>query len=207
MVRRTRAEAEQTRQRILDAALQVFHERGVSRTTLEQVARAAGLTRGAVYWHFANKTELFFAMREQISHPLLAKGHSLILAGDLDDPLEGIEHTFLALFQAITGCEKVRQMFDIMFLRCEFVDDFAGVLTELNRPGMEFLEKVEVAYRRAADRLTLRPGLDAKAMALDSWCFVRGLFIHFLSSPDDPAWQERIPAMIQAHIALRRHGT
>jgi TetR/AcrR family acrAB operon transcriptional repressor len=204
MARKTKAEAEFTRQQILDAALQVFHARGVSRTTLDQVAKVAGVTRGAVYWHFANKTELFFAVRERISLPLLDKGHSLILAEDLDDPLDGIEQTIQALFQAILECEKVRQMFEIMFLRCEYVDDFTGVLTELNKPGLEFLGKANIAYRRAQAKGTLRPDLDPEAMALDSWSFVRGLFHHLLASPDDPVWPRRIPAMIRAHIALRR---
>ena len=204
MARKTRAGAELTRQQILDAARQVFHARGVSRTTLEQVAKAAGVTRGAVYWHFANKTELFFAMREQISLPLLDKGHSLILAEDLADPLDGIEQTILAVFQAILECDKVRQMFEIMFLRCEYVDDFAGVLTELNKPGLAFLEKSTHAYRRAQAKGTMRAGLEPEAMALDSWAFVRGLFHHVLASPDDAAWPGRVPAMIRAHMALRR---
>ncbi|MBP8902356.1 MAG: TetR family transcriptional regulator [Thiobacillaceae bacterium] len=206
MARKTRAGAELTRQQILDAARQVFHARGVSRTTLEQVAKAAGVTRGAVYWHFANKTELFFAMREQISLPLLDKGHSLILAEDLADPLDGIEQTILAVFQAILECDKVRQMFEIMFLRCEYVDDFAGVLGELNKPGLDFLAKAEIAYRRAEAKGTLRPGLDPIAMALDSWCFVRGLFHHLLASPEDGAWPARMPAMIRAHMDLRRQS-
>ena len=204
MVRKTKAEAELTRQQILDAALKVFHQRGVTRTTLDQIAKAAGVTRGAVYWHFANKAELFFAMREQISLPLLDKGHSLILAENLDDPLDGIEQTIRVLFEAIMGCDKVRQMFEIMFLRCEYVDDFAGVLAELNKPGLAFLEEATLAYRRAQAKGTLRPGLEPEAMALDSWAFVRGLFHHLLASPEDLSWPQRVAAMIRSHMALRR---
>ena len=204
MARKTKAEAEQTRRQILDAARQVFHARGVTRTTLEQVAQAAGVTRGAVYWHFKNKTALFFALREEISLPLLHQFHSLILDDTLADPLVGVEETIQALFRNILGQTAVRQMFEIVFLRCEYVDDFAGVLAEINRPGLDFLKDSELAYRRAQARGTLRPGLDPQAMALDSWSFVRGLFHHYLASPDDPAWPERIAAMIRAHLALRR---
>jgi AcrR family transcriptional regulator len=63
-MRRTRAEAEQTREAILAAAIEVFLERGVSRATFDQIARAAGVTRGAVYWHFRDKQEIF-AVRQQ----------------------------------------------------------------------------------------------------------------------------------------------
>ncbi|CAK0751538.1 TetR/AcrR family transcriptional regulator acrAB operon repressor [Gammaproteobacteria bacterium] len=204
MVRKTKVEAERTRQQILDAARQVFHERGVSRTTLEQIAKAAGVTRGAVYWHFANKTELFFAMREQISLPLIDRIHSTLLAEDLADPLDGIEQTLAELFRNIQECHVVQQMFEIMFLRCEYVDDFAAVLEEINKPGFDFLRNVEIAYRRAETKGTLRSGLDPHAMALDSWSFVRGMFQHLLASQGKDGWSERIPTMIRVHIALRR---
>lgn len=204
MARKTKAEAELTRKQILEAALRAFHARGVSRTTLEEVAKAAGVTRGAVYWHFANKTELFFAMREQISLPMLDKGHSLILAENLADPLDGIEQSILALFQAILESERVRQMFEIIFLRCEYVDDFAGVLEELNKPGLQFLVDAELAYRRAQAKGTLRDGLDPRALAMDTLAFVRGLFHQLLASPEERDWPRRIPAMVRAHVALRR---
>ena len=72
MVRKTKAEAEQTRLQIIEAARKVFFQRGVSRSTLDEIACAAGVTRGAVYWHFQNKPELFFAMREQSEMPFLS---------------------------------------------------------------------------------------------------------------------------------------
>ena len=51
--------AELTRQRLIEAARQVFLEHGVSRTTMAHIAAQAGVTRGAVYWHFNNKLDLF----------------------------------------------------------------------------------------------------------------------------------------------------
>ncbi|MEW5788731.1 MAG: TetR family transcriptional regulator [Pseudomonadota bacterium] len=204
MARKTKAEAELTRQQILDAALLVFHQRGVSRTTLDQIARAAGVTRGAVYWHFANKTELFFAMREQITLPLIDHMHELLLAEDLADPLDGVEQTVQDFFKSIMDCPQVRQLFDIVFLRCEYVDEFAEILAELLKPSLDFLRDVEIAYQRARDKGTLAPGLDPNAMALDTWAFVRGTFQHLLSFPDERDWPRRIGSMVQQHMALRR---
>jgi AcrR family transcriptional regulator len=50
------------RRRLLDAALEVFAERGFAGATLDQIAEAAGLTKGAIYSNFAGKDDLFFAM-------------------------------------------------------------------------------------------------------------------------------------------------
>ncbi len=58
MARKTKEESERTYYQLLDAAIDEFTERGVAQTTLLQIATRAGLTRGAIYWHFKNKDEL-----------------------------------------------------------------------------------------------------------------------------------------------------
>jgi TetR/AcrR family acrAB operon transcriptional repressor len=73
MARRTKEEAAATRDSILDAAEKLFVEQGVSRTTLQHIASAAGVTRGAIYWHFDDKGALFNAMMERATLPLEAE--------------------------------------------------------------------------------------------------------------------------------------
>jgi AcrR family transcriptional regulator len=58
-MRRTKAEAGATREAILDSAETVFLEHGVNRSTLNQIAEHAGVTRGAIYFHFKDKIELY----------------------------------------------------------------------------------------------------------------------------------------------------
>ena len=58
-MRKTKEEAQQTRSNLLNAALNVFYERGVSKASLDEIAKTAGVTRGALYWHFKNKEDLF----------------------------------------------------------------------------------------------------------------------------------------------------
>lgn len=70
MARKTKAEAEATRQAILDAAEHVFIEKGVACSSLEEIARTAKVTRGAVYWHFRNKSDIFDAMLESVRLPM-----------------------------------------------------------------------------------------------------------------------------------------
>jgi len=68
---RVRPTREQTRARLLKAAGTVFAERGYDRASLDDVAAAAGLTKGAVYSSFAGKDELFYAlMSERIDERL-----------------------------------------------------------------------------------------------------------------------------------------
>ena len=57
--------AADTRSRILLAAFQVFSSQGYSGATLDDVAAEAGLTKGAVYWHFTSKDDLCMALIEE----------------------------------------------------------------------------------------------------------------------------------------------
>ena len=62
MARRTKEEAEQTRREILKASLDLFSEKGYSKTTFDEIAKRINKTKGAVYWHFRNKPDLLVAI-------------------------------------------------------------------------------------------------------------------------------------------------
>src|SRR5699024_4264666 len=56
---------QQTRERLMDAAYELFAEEGIHATSIEAIAEAAGFTRGAFYSNFASKEELFFALADR----------------------------------------------------------------------------------------------------------------------------------------------
>ena len=87
MARRTKEQSAQTRARLIEAARAQFEQHGYARTTLEQIARAAGLTRGAVYFHFADKAALFRAMRDEVELPLVDRIGPELLAAHDDDAI------------------------------------------------------------------------------------------------------------------------
>lgn len=68
-MRRTKAEAAETRASILVAAEKLFFEKGVANSTLDEIATGAGVTRGAIYWHFESKSDLFLAMYDSVRLP------------------------------------------------------------------------------------------------------------------------------------------
>ena len=61
-MRRTKEDAEQTRKDILAAAMDIFSEKGYSKTTFDEIAKHVNLTKGAVYWHFRNKPDIVAAL-------------------------------------------------------------------------------------------------------------------------------------------------
>jgi len=87
--RRTQAErAAETREALIAAARPLFAEHGFADVALETIVRAAGVTRGALYHHFADKTELFAAVFERVEGEVAARLTEAMVAADEEDPVE-----------------------------------------------------------------------------------------------------------------------
>jgi TetR/AcrR family acrAB operon transcriptional repressor len=204
-MRRTKEESAATRRGILDAARRVFACRGVTRTTLEHVAAEAGVTRGAIYWHFANKAALFDAMREQVSLPIIDRTDYTLLAPQVPDPLSAAERFLCALLDSVANDGDTRETFRIMMLKCEYVDELEPELARQTGGWRELEAKLASVYTRAKRAGTLREGLTPAMAALDTCVFVAGLMRLWLLDDDGVLIRTRARRLIAAHIAgLRR---
>ena len=125
MARRTKEEALETREQLIDAAERVFRERGVGHASLAEVADAAGVARGAIYHHFASKAELFEAMLARAEMPIDAAFDAA--QAPIDDPLAAVRDTALKALLHLTSSQRVQNIFEVAFLRCEYTDDLAPV--------------------------------------------------------------------------------
>ena len=152
MVRKTKEDAELTRQRIIDAARAVFLTRGVSRSTLEHIATEATVTRGAVYWHFKNKTDIFYALRDRAFLPLIDRMYDTLgVQSDNIDPLTQIENSLCDTINQLNENTEMRQIYEIMMIKCEYVDEFATVLQQILSNCSNITEKIQLAYERAKE--------------------------------------------------------
>ncbi len=203
MVRKNKTETEQTRQDIITAARQVFAERGVSRTTLEQIAKAAGVTRGAIYWHFKNKPDLFFAMMEQVSLPLIDQIGENLPDNDQIDPLRNIQESMNEIVRLLQEDDIARTTFEIIILKCEYVDEFASLDNRVLKTGCNFMQILNRAYENAQAKEMLRPGLDPALCALDSYTFMKGLIHLWLSDIDGNIIRDKASALINSHVSTR----
>lgn len=103
-MKRTKAEADVTRQQLLESALRVFSEKGYAATRLSDIAVAAGVTRGAIYHHFGNKKEMFIALFKDRSDPYF-QIVSEILSLDLS-PLEKIRKLMITMLENFEKDER-----------------------------------------------------------------------------------------------------
>ena len=127
MARRTMADAQTTRNNLLDAAEQLFQSRGVSHTSLNDIATAAGTTRGAIYWHFKDKADLFNAMMERVTLPL---EQTLVVAyvEQSAHPVAEIRSAMLEALRLIATDEQTCRVLKIATHQVEYTTDMGAVL-------------------------------------------------------------------------------
>jgi TetR/AcrR family acrAB operon transcriptional repressor len=148
MARRTKVEAAITREQLLDAAERVFREQGVARTSLAEVAAAAGVTRGAVYWHFKDKADLFTAMCERATLPLDAL---LSQAGAVahTDPLGALRELSVAALTCLATDPRAQAVFEVIFHKCELTGELAEIAGQRDRERCDCLLNVEGLMQQA----------------------------------------------------------
>jgi len=182
MARRTRKEALATRSRILDAAERVFSRRGVSRTSLDDIARAAGVTRGAIYWHFKDKADLFGAMLGRVALPMEEMLQRTSEAAG-DDPLAHVRGRSVAVLRKVAGDARARRVFDVVAHKCEYVDEMAAVRRRINGMRANCLAQLESGFRNAIRRGLLPASVEPRSAAVGLHALVDGLITNWLVDP------------------------
>jgi TetR/AcrR family acrAB operon transcriptional repressor len=203
-VRRTKEESERTRRQIIAAARRVFARQGVRRTTLEQVARAAGVTRGAIYWHFAGKTELFYAMREQVSLPTIDTGFAAS-AADASDPLGSAERYLRGVIASLDD-PAARETFGIMTFKCEYVGELGRELDRQRTRCAELTGRLAQVYRRARRSGQLHSALTPALAASATCSFLVGLVRLWLMDRAGGPIRSSAGTIIRSHIDSYRNG-
>lgn len=152
MPRRTKEDALKTRQLLIESAIQQFALRGVTGTTLADIADAAGVTRGAVYWHFSSKAELFNEMWQQ-QLPLRDLLKHEFTSSHAQDPLSRLREKFIIGLQYIAINPRQRALMQILYQKCEFSSEMIS--------EAEIRKKIGFSYPviRSVLQLCIRNGL------------------------------------------------
>ena len=178
MARKTKEEAQETRHAILDAAERVFQEHGVSRTSLAEIATAAGVTRGAIYWHFKNKADLFDAMIERVFDPLEAK-LAEVLAQEAQDPLRMLRDLAVYFLERVAAEPQYLRVLEISWHKCEYVGEMATSRDNHLECGNRYLAINEDAIRLAIQRGYLSPRVEPRRAAVGVMAVVDGLVVNW----------------------------
>ena len=189
MARRTKEEALETRNKLLDSAEFLFQSQGVSRTTLQDIALHAGATRGAVYWHFKDKADLFDAMMERVTLPLEAYfSHEQSPAETSSDSgAQALEHTRNAILKAlnqIVNDPQTRRVLEVATQKVEYMEGIRNIrLRHLNACN-GFLHRVTRGLDMAARQKNLTLPVSSTVAARGLHALIDGLIQNWLLEPE-----------------------
>ncbi|NWL78056.1 TetR family transcriptional regulator [Pseudomonas taiwanensis] len=197
MARRTKEEAEETRVQILDATERVFHEKGVSRASLAEIAAAAGVSRGAIYWHFENKSDLFQAMLERIHMPLeqLARASE---SEDEPDPLGRMHQLLVRLLKRVELDPQSRRIHEILRFKVEYTEELGDLRQQIQDLSAECDERIAKALRNAVSRGQLPRDLDCRRAAVSVHAYMEGIQTNWLLVPNGYSLADEAESLVDS---------
>ncbi|MFG5408395.1 TetR family transcriptional regulator [Piscinibacter sakaiensis] len=200
MARRTKEEARATRDLLLDTAERVFHQRGVSRTSLNEIAAAAGVSRGAIYWHFEDKADLFNAMMMRVTLPMEQEVQGLG-SPQAEDPLAQIRRSLLGALHKTATDPQVRRVFEIATHKVEYVDELSGVRERHLGVRNDCLHHVALALEQAMAQGRITDRVPARHIAFGLHALVDGLIQNWMLDPQAFDLVEVGGQVLEAYLA------
>lgn len=183
-MRRTKDDAEQTRENILNAATSVFGEKGFDKSTLDEIAKKASVTRGAIYWHFKNKGEIFDAIHYRLHQEFMETlEHELFCAEE--NALQNLKLLCIKLMQDLDQDELKKQAV-ILFLT---KTDYSGELAIYKEQHGIARDKGTLVFQHFFEKSIAQNALssdyDPELLAQTITCLLRGMVLEYLLQTDN----------------------
>lgn len=206
MARRTKQDALETRSLILDAAEQVFQENGVAHTTLNNIADAAGVTRGAIYWHFENKVDLFNQMHERVRLPIESLAEATAHANE-PDPLGRLRDLMILVLKETVNNERQRRVLEILFHKCELSYEMGDLAARQEALHLAAYDRTERALNNAIKRRQLPTNLDARKASIGLHAYIRGIITNWLLLPNSFDLTADAESLIDGYLSMLRDAS
>lgn len=189
-----------TKNSIIEAAIEVFVEKGFLKATLEEIAAKAGVTRGAVYWHFKNKHEIFSELHEMLSQPLNA---SILedMKQNQDDSLQQLKELCIKLLIDLDNDSVRKKILTIFLCKCDYSCGMEDILEQQRQKKMNNIELLSNYFDRAKKSGCLSCEDDSKILAISLTCYMCGLVSEYLRNPELFNLKQQAPLLIKQFFA------
>ena len=196
IMRRSKADAAKTRQTILDAALFLFDEQGYAQTSLSEIARQAGVTRGAIYGHFADKEALLHALADEQFGDLFAQNAAAIAAPNTWSQLTD---NLVDYFQRLNSCQQRLSLSRIIHYQGRNDESLARLQHHFER---EWQNQCRAAVESGKANGEIPADADADYLYFHLSALICGLIEHYLDNPEHPDYPRYASRAIASTIAL-----
>ena len=181
MARRTKQEAEKTRENILNAALDVIYEKGYARSTFVDIAKEIKLTKGAVYWHFKNKPDMFLALGQQMEDKIESTLHDTFYK---TQTLNDYKQMLFRMILLIDEDEQLRKYYSIVYYRMEWTEELMRLKQFFDQQEENMVQWSMDILGRAQLQKEMPGNKNIGHLSLALSSLVSGLVAYCISDPD-----------------------
>jgi len=198
-MRRTKEEAEVTKQNLLDAGLEVFSRKGYAATRVEDIARQADVTIGAIYHHFGGKSDLYIALVKKGDAKTNRIAQQAIEEGGT--PVTILRRLLIQLFQFIEEDQEYRAVFELFMNKTETVPELA-VISEQSLAGRRQLTHYFAnLIKQAVELGEFRSSFSPKDAALALLGFMNGMALIWVQDQEHFSIKERAENIVDLFLA------
>jgi len=204
MGRSSKAAALATREKILDTAERLFERSGVSRTSLEDIATAAGVTRGAIYGHFKGKSDLFVAMYRRVRPHIevMYRPHP----DDQVDPLGKLRTMLLVSFRSVATKKQDQRVLAIMMHKCELTEDLEEFVSSSRQVWQAESRRRRSLFQFAIKEGQLPKDLDIVRAEIAFRGYMLGIISNWTMAPKSFSLAKQAEPLVDAYIDMLKHS-
>ncbi|HEB0856921.1 acrEF/envCD operon transcriptional regulator [Citrobacter werkmanii] len=181
MAKKTKADALKTRQHLIETAIVQFALRGVGNTTLNDIADAANVTRGAIYWHFENKIQLFNELWLQ-QPPLRDLIQDRLIGRSGNNPLQRLREKLVVGLQYIAEIPRQQALMQILYHKCEFNSDMISEQEIRDKIGLSH-QSIRKSLQECMDENLIASSLDLDVIIIILHGSFSGIIKNWLMNP------------------------
>lgn len=148
MARRTPEDSEKTRQALLDVALRLYAEQGLHQVSLKTIAAEAGVTHGALYWHFKNRDDLILSLADAYTLPFEDAYINNLQAID-QDPLAALKEFLLQVARQIVSQPQQAAYYRVFYQRSSELPELPALKTRLDEAFSGWCEQIDKFVKQA----------------------------------------------------------
>ncbi|SUW64547.1 Probable acrEF/envCD operon repressor [Buttiauxella agrestis] len=200
MARKTKADALKTRQHLLDVAITLFAKNGVSTTTLADIADAAGMTRGAIYWHFDSKVSLFNEIWNIQSCIALEIRRKLKIQNP-DNDLKLLREIIIETLKFISTDRRQHELLQILYHTCEFNGEMYSE-REIRERYWFNRERMKKLLRNCISKGQIPVNTNVELTITIVHGYLSGIVKNWLMQPENLNLYEQAPDVVDSLIAM-----
>ena len=205
-MRRTKEDAAKTRQSVIDAALRLFGQRGYSGTTLRLIAAEAGCSRGPIYWHFANKEELFEAILAYSQLPLEKLIKEYQDSHEQDDP-DAVAADFARRWlRLLLEDAYFRDSFEIFLNKTEFTEEVSKTLQRERALTASLIATFSGLVERSRVLRYIHPAQPSQTVAFAMYSYLMGVTQSWFLYPELANLENSLEYFVSDFLRLLRAG-